>query len=258
MKKFQTYFCKAKLIIPFCLLSLFSIRSFSQELIPYKEPLVSRMEKSKNVVQEAEFIFEGIYVSETVQHTENHNLSIVRSKFLVQHVYKGNLKLGTVIIEQRGPVGHIIKEIKKDIYGKEYESITAVSTNLTSHGAPSYSKFKSAIFFCNAKQLSDVVNDSIDNKEILEFIPFKPYTIQYDYIDSKNINYELGGLYDLLFKTKTDFFKFLQEAETNISLPIPERVKAIQDSILYQPQRERHKKFTDSVNKRMLKRCINC
>ena len=65
-------------------------------------------------------------------------------------------------------------------------------------------------------------------------------------------------MHNLLFTKKTDFHKFLEESDSNIVLPLTGRAKAIQDSILYQPQRERHKKFNDSVNKRMLKRCINC
>ncbi len=238
----------------FLLIANSNAKSFAQELIPYEEPLASRMEKSKKIVQEAEFIFEGIYISETVQHTENHNLSIVKSKFLVQHVYKGNLKLGTVIIEQMGPVAHFITEIKKDIYGKEYEWITAVGTNLTSHSrGQDYSKYNTTIFFCNAKQLPDVVNDSIDNKEILEFIPSKPSTVNFANYNPEFEFFEMGGLHNLLFKTKADFYKFLQESDSTIVLPLTESERAKRDSLIFMNRIERRNKTLDSLRKEFSK-----
>ena len=255
MKKFQTYFSKAKLIIPFCLFSLFFVRSFSQELILYEEPLASRIAKSKQVVQESEFIFEGKYVSRSTQSIKNSENSIVTYILKVEHVYKGNLNIGTVQAQWTGPVGGYYKEI---IIENGKETVLEMYRDVSHSQGPRFSMSKSSIFFCKAKQLSDYVNDTIYNKQILEFIKAKSSTVNYDYIDAKNVNYELGGLHNLLFTKKTDFHKFLEESDSNIVLPLIGRAKAIQDSILYQPQRERHKKFNDSVNKRMLKRCINC
>ena len=253
MKKFQTYFCKAKLIIPFCLFSLFFVKSFSQDLIPYEEPLASRIEKSKQVVLQSEFIFQGKFISESVQHTSNHDVSIIRIVFLVQHVYKGDLKLGKVILEYNASVGHFITEKQIDINGKEYESRFAVGFTSHSEG-PNYSLDKPTILFCNVKKLLEPINDSIDNKKILEFANSRFSTINYGYNDYKDEKYELGGLENLLFKVKADFNKFLQEGDKTIVLPPSASERAVRDSILHQPQRERNKKFIDSVNNEKLKR----
>ena len=233
MKKFQTHSSKVKLIISFCLLSLFfaNAKSYSQELIPYEEPLSSRMEKSRKIVKEAEFIFQGIYLSESIQHTENHNLSIIKTVLLVQHVYKGNLKLGTVILQDEGPVPHSYKEKIIESDGKEYEWLVNVGSTSHNNG-PTYTKNRSAIFFCNSKPISNLTNDSIDNKQILSFsepiqnatINFANYTPYFEF-------FEMGGLNDIKFKTKSDFHKFLKENDKNIFLPLTGKSKAIQDSI---------------------------
>ena len=254
MKKFQTYFSKVKLIIPFCLFSLFFVKSFSQDLIPYEEPLASRIEKSKKIAQESEFIFQGIYVSETVQHTDNPSISITKSVFLIQYVYKGDLKLGTVILEHKGTVPHIYTEKRKNPDGTETEWIKGVMPDSHS-SSPDYSKYSSAIFFCNAKPLSDAVNDSIDNKQILEFANSRFSTVNYGgYSELHKKVIALGGLFDLLFDTKDDFHKFLQESDKTIKFPPSASERAVRDSILHQPQRERYKKFIDSVNKEKLNR----
>ena len=256
MKKFQTYFSKAKLIIPFCLFSLFFVRSFSQELILYEEPLTSRMEKSKQVVQNSVFIFQGKFISESVQHTADPNLSIIKTIFQVQYVYKGNLKMGRVMVEREAPVPHWVTEKFIGNDGKEYEMEKGYG--FVSHSRSNrFSLTKSAIFFCKLSESTQHSNDSIENKQILEYADAQYATADFDYYDAKSNMYDVGGLVNLLFKVKADFHKFLQESDSNIVLPLTGRAKAIQDSILYQPQRERHKKFTDSVYKRMLKRCIN-
>ncbi len=256
MKKLQTYFSKAKLIIPFCLLSLFFVKSFSQELIPYEEPLASRIEKSKQVVQESDFIFEATYISQSVQHTDNPSISITKSVFLIQYVYKGDLKLGTVILEQKGTVPHIYTEKRINPDGTETEWIKGVMTNSHSN-SPDYSKDKPTIFFCNPKQLSDIVDDSIDNKQILEFANSRFSTVEFNYYDTNGKRYDLGGLNNLLFKVKGDFHKFLQESDSSIVLPLTESEKAKRDSLIFMNRIERRNKTLDSLRREFSKPSID-
>ncbi len=258
MKKFHTYFSKAKLIKHVFLVFLFfaNSKSFAQELIPYEEPLASRMEKSKKVVQEAEYIFQGIYVSETVQHTDNHDLSIIKSVFLVQYVYKGNLKLGTVILEEKGSVPHIYTEKRRNPDGTETEWIRGGGSNFHNEG-PNYSKDRSAIFFCNEKPLSDAVNDSIDNKQILTFANPRFSTVEFNYYDTNGKSYDIGGLNNLLFKVKGDFHKFLQESDSSIVLPLTESERAKRDSLIFMNRIEHRNKTLDSLRREFSKPAID-